>query len=331
MLCSNCAGGAAGVTGRVSQTCGGAVVAVGTVSGTDSRRAADRAGADAAPLPHQTPVLAVLRTGAGDARQRRISCGQRPGGTQTQGGVNSRTELEPQPRNEESVQSRRHHGQHARGSVARVLSRAARQRHAAGDGALDAGTQDRRHHAEDLEERRSVRRRAFKATSSLSAQSPRNAEPSLRDPSVTERSGSRVSIHAGFRRNSLTGHRMLPRTTQQSNRPRVSDRTMVGNCQHAACRRKEAARNNAELYGVGTFRWTWSLRITLRHRVLPLHTGLDVRELLPRQRREKCFLLTSPFIEPPFSSLQTSKEQCALSLLAEEGAPPPVMNSLRQA
>src|SRR5271157_781451 len=26
--------------------------------------------------------------------------------------------------------------------------------------------------------------------------------------------------------------------------------------------------------------------------------GLDVRTLLPRQRREKCFLLTCPFIEP---------------------------------
>ena len=33
----------------------------------------------------------------------------------------------------------------------------------------------------------------------MSAQSPGNAEPRLRDPPVTERSGSRVSIHRGFR------------------------------------------------------------------------------------------------------------------------------------
>jgi hypothetical protein len=64
------------------QACGGEVVAVGTVSRSDSRRAADRAGADAAPLPHQTSVLDVLRTGVGEARERRISCGQRAGGTE---------------------------------------------------------------------------------------------------------------------------------------------------------------------------------------------------------------------------------------------------------
>jgi hypothetical protein len=38
-----------------------------------------------------------------------------------------------------------------------------------GDGAADLGAQDRRHRAEDLEERRSVRRGTFEVTSSLSA------------------------------------------------------------------------------------------------------------------------------------------------------------------
>jgi len=41
-------------------------------------------------------------------------------------------------------------------------------KHAAGDGALDAGAQDRRHYLERLEERRKLRRRATEATSSLS-------------------------------------------------------------------------------------------------------------------------------------------------------------------
>ena len=57
----------------------------------------------------------------------------------------------------------------APGSVSRVLSWAAEEKHAAGDGAADAGAQDRRHRAEDLEERRSVRRGTCEATSSLSA------------------------------------------------------------------------------------------------------------------------------------------------------------------
>src|SRR6266496_1191446 len=74
-------GSAARVNRGVPQACGCPVLAVGTVSGTDSGRAADRSGADAAPLPHQASVLGVLRTGAGDARQRGISRAQRAGGT----------------------------------------------------------------------------------------------------------------------------------------------------------------------------------------------------------------------------------------------------------
>jgi hypothetical protein len=81
------------------------------------------------------------------------------------------------------------------------------------------------------------------------------------------------------------------------NRPRVSDRTMVGNCHHAACRRKEAARNNAtamvpESDGRGH----------ANHAPAPslaaAHPGLDVRKSSPPCGGEKSFLLTSPFIEP---------------------------------
>src|ERR1019366_2650843 len=56
--------------------------------------------------------------------------------------------------------------------------------------------------------------------------------------------------------------------------------------------------DNAELYGVGILPWTWSGESRSGTEFCRCLQGLDARELLPRQRREKCFLLTSPFIEP---------------------------------
>src|SRR5437764_9931316 len=73
-----------------------AAVAIGAVSGADSRGAADRAGADATPLSQQAPVLDVLRTGTGDARQRPIPRGEWAGATPAQTSADSRFELEPQ-------------------------------------------------------------------------------------------------------------------------------------------------------------------------------------------------------------------------------------------
>ena len=71
----------------VPQACGGEVAAVGSVSGTAARGGADRTGADTASLPHQAPVLGLLRAGAGDARQRRIPRGRRTGGTPKEAGA----------------------------------------------------------------------------------------------------------------------------------------------------------------------------------------------------------------------------------------------------
>jgi hypothetical protein len=86
-----------------------------SISGSGARGGADRPGADAAPLPHQAPVLGLLRAGVGDARQRRIPRGRRTGGAQKKAGADSRPELEPQPRAEESVQGRGDLGQPANG------------------------------------------------------------------------------------------------------------------------------------------------------------------------------------------------------------------------
>src|SRR6266576_3941816 len=112
---------------------------------------------------------------------------------------------------------------------------------------------------------------------------------------------------------SLTGHRMPPRTTQQSHRPRVSDRTMVGTLPPRCLQALPHGTKNAATDGPGS-------GATPRSTTEP-HTGLDVRHLpspspcgsgevfsldIPFYRTyllhlhaeaEKCFLLTSPFIE----------------------------------
>jgi hypothetical protein len=121
--------------------------------------------------PHRFRTKRQFWSYCGLALETRDSGEYRVVNGQTPAGADSRTELEPQSRDEESVQERGHGGQRSAGGVARILSGAAGQRYAAGDGAPDAGPQDRRHHAEDLEERRKVQRRACEATSSLSAQS----------------------------------------------------------------------------------------------------------------------------------------------------------------
>src|SRR3989454_11798275 len=70
---------------------------------------------------------------------------------------------------------------------------------------------------------------------------------------------------------SLTGHRMPPRTTQQSQRPRVSDRTMVGALPPRCLQALPHGTKNAATDGPG-------YRATPRSTTEP-HTGLDVRHL----------------------------------------------------
>jgi hypothetical protein len=50
-----------------------------------------------------------------------------------------------------------------------------------------------------------------------------------RDARVRGRVSIGMLVPASLRDASLRGHSMPPRTTQQSHRPRASDRTMVGN------------------------------------------------------------------------------------------------------
>src|SRR5438477_3022718 len=91
---------------------------------------------------------------------------------------------------------------------------------------------------------------------------------------------------------SLTGHRMPPRTTQQSHRPRVSDRTMVGTLPPRCLQALPHGTKNAATDGPGS-------RATPRSTTEP-HRGWmsDTYLLHLPAEGEKCFLLTSPFIEP---------------------------------
>src|SRR5207247_5016715 len=91
---------------------------------------------------------------------------------------------------------------------------------------------------------------------------------------------------------SLTGHHMPPRTTQQSHRPRVSDRTMVGTLPPRCLQALPHGTKNAATDGPG-------YRATPRSTTEP-HRGWmsDTYLLHLHAAGEKCFLLTSPFIEP---------------------------------
>src|SRR5439155_25872880 len=91
---------------------------------------------------------------------------------------------------------------------------------------------------------------------------------------------------------SLTGHRMPPRTTQQSHRPRVSDRTMVGTLPPRCLQPLPHSTKNAATDGPG-------YRATPRSTTEPHRAWMSDTYLLHLHAEgEKCFLLTSPFIEP---------------------------------
>src|SRR5438874_5234840 len=102
---------------------------------------------------------------------------------------------------------------------------------------------------------------------------------------------------------SLTGHHMPPRTTQQSHRPRVSDRTMVGTLPPRCLQALPHGTKNAATDGPG-------YRATPRSTTEP-HRGWmsDTYLLHLHAEGEKCFLLTSPFIEPRNATLHNRAAQ----------------------
>jgi hypothetical protein len=79
------------------------IVVHGSVSRTDPRGGVDCARANAASLSHQAAVLGLLRPGAGNAQQRRLSFSGRTTGARQEAGVHSRTQPESQPRSQKPV------------------------------------------------------------------------------------------------------------------------------------------------------------------------------------------------------------------------------------
>ena len=75
----------------------------GAVSEFTARGRVGGARGNAPPIPHQTSVLGLLRTGAGDARKRRVLLCERPIDAQEKTGIHSWAEPESQSRSEEPV------------------------------------------------------------------------------------------------------------------------------------------------------------------------------------------------------------------------------------
>src|SRR5215472_13984669 len=71
-----------------------------SLCGADPFGSADCAGADSVSLPHQASVLGLLRTGFGDAQQRRPPGDRRRAEAQDEARVHPRTEPEPQSRSQ---------------------------------------------------------------------------------------------------------------------------------------------------------------------------------------------------------------------------------------
>jgi hypothetical protein len=122
----------------------------------------------APPVPQQAAAVDLQRSGSGDARQRAASlCGWTTA-TFQKAATDPRSESKSQPRDEEDLQKYGHERQLLCGTTAGLLRRIAGQGDEAGYGSPHSGTQDRGHHVDTLEKRRTFRRRTSEIVSSLS-------------------------------------------------------------------------------------------------------------------------------------------------------------------
>src|SRR5271165_2666364 len=91
---------------------------------------------------------------------------------------------------------------------------------------------------------------------------------------------------------------MPPRTTPKSHRPRVSDRTMVGNCHPLLASAKEAAGRTRKNMTPRTSHKGEKQNHALEKCIAAANRGWMSEKYLPPAHQEKCFFLTSPFVEP---------------------------------
>src|SRR5580700_4427841 len=122
--------------------------------------------------------MGLQRIRPGDSRQRRIPLCERATATKPGASHRAGPEPEPQSRSEKYLQECGDIRQHSTGTVPGVLRWASGKRKEAGDGASHPGTEDRRDHFDDLEERSVFRRQRVTSASSLSV-SGRELVPSF--------------------------------------------------------------------------------------------------------------------------------------------------------
>lgn len=124
------------------------------------------------------------------------------------------------------------------------------------------------------------------------------------------RSGSRVSIHNPVRLRvlpapSLSINPMPPRTSRQSDRRKVSDRTMVGTAQPVCLSASGTERRRYDS--------TMNLRKRKTHRVSSHYRGWMARPFPLRLTTVgEAFVLTSPFIELDYRKLDPTFRECDL-------------------
>src|ERR1700686_2692873 len=234
------AAGAPGSTtrpaGREPQTPCREITATDSFDRSDSCRLAGGVAANATPFPYQATAVGLQWFRSRDSRQRRVPLCKREATTKPGAHHRARSESQPKPRSENSVQRRCHICQYSAWTTLRFLCCSGRERDAADDGASHPGTKDGRHYVNHLEERSGVRRQTIESASSLSV-SRNDAFPSPMVLSGGGRSGSqdaRVRGEYQSMRSALCAsapshplHAMPPRITRNSDRPRASDRTMV--------------------------------------------------------------------------------------------------------
>src|SRR5271165_1636547 len=95
---------------------------------------------------------------------------------------------------------------------------------------------------------------------------------------------------------------MPPRTTQKSHRPRVSDRTMVGNCHPLLAGAEEAAGRTRKNMTPRTSHGSEKENHARAKCIEAANRGWMSEKVLPPADQVKCFFLTSPFIEPASSA-----------------------------
>src|SRR5579859_3686782 len=110
---------------------------------------------------------------------------------------------------------------------------------------------------------------------------------------------------------------MPPRITQQSLRPRVSDRTMVGTFATALLEKRTGCTTSPSPMSRNSWHPSYHRDRSANITGQPHPRGWMSENLSLPAQRQRCFLLTSPFIEPALRLTIVSHGLINLNALAE--------------